>query len=219
MNSCTGYFPGGIGWYRKHIEIADTTRTAYLYFEGVYNRSEVYVNGKLAGKSPNGYISFYYDITPLLKQGENVIAVKADHSREADSRWHTGSGIYRDVWLVTAPEKSFRAVRTFLETERDKREGCPYCCRKLTGSRLDGKPYALRATLLDKSATLAQNIVEAVDKSGNRVPYASDPISCICEDDGSLIVLEGTGNTDMSHPKATVRSPSDSMRPVSKAPS
>lgn len=49
---------------------------------------------------PNGYISFYYDISPYLKEGENLIAVKVDHTREADSRWYTGSGIYRDVYLV-----------------------------------------------------------------------------------------------------------------------
>lgn len=79
----------------------------YIYFEGVYNRSEVYLNGQLLGKRPNGYVSFMYDLTPYLKDGENVLAVRVDHSRYADSRWYTGSGIYRDVWLVSAPEIHF----------------------------------------------------------------------------------------------------------------
>jgi len=107
LNSCTGYFPGGMGWYRKHFTITDNHPVHYIYFEGVYNRSEVYVNGTPVGKRPNGYISFYYDISPYLRQGENVVAVKVDHTREADSRWYTGSGIYRDVYLVSSGETHF----------------------------------------------------------------------------------------------------------------
>ena len=77
----------------------------YIYFEGVYNRSEVYLNGHLLGKRPNGYVSFMYDMTPYINNnGENVLAVKVDHSKYADSRWYTGSGIYRDVWMISAPK-------------------------------------------------------------------------------------------------------------------
>lgn len=105
LASCTGYLPGGIGWYRKTIDIpADKQgQKVYLYFEGVYNRSEVFLNGQSLGQRPNGYISFMYDATPYIKYGEeNVIAVRVDHSQYADSRWYTGSGIYRDVWMVYA---------------------------------------------------------------------------------------------------------------------
>ncbi|TJZ60502.1 glycoside hydrolase family 2 protein [Sphingobacterium olei] len=105
LASATGYLPGGIGWYRKQFDVAADKQgeKIYLYFEGVYNRSEVFVNGQSLGKRPNGYISFMYDATPYIKfGGENVIAVRVDHSQDADSRWYTGSGIYRDVWMVTA---------------------------------------------------------------------------------------------------------------------
>ncbi|MGB3152322.1 MAG: sugar-binding domain-containing protein [Maribacter sp.] len=105
LASATGYLPGGIGWYRKKLEIPAQRKDekVYLYFEGVYNRSEVFVNGTSLGKRPNGYISFMYDATPYIKYGqENLIAVRVDHSQSADSRWYTGSGIYRDVWLVYA---------------------------------------------------------------------------------------------------------------------
>jgi beta-galactosidase/beta-glucuronidase len=105
LASCTGYLPGGIGWYRKTIDVpADKQgQKVYLYFEGVYNRSEVFLNGQSLGKRPNGYISFMVDATPYIKYGqENVIAVRVDHSQSADSRWYTGSGIYRDVWMVYA---------------------------------------------------------------------------------------------------------------------
>lgn len=103
LASCQGYLPGGIGWYRKSLNIPQNKKgeKVYLYFEGVYNRSEVFINGHSLGKRPNGYISFAYDATPFVKYGEdNIIAVRVDHSKSADSRWYTGSGIYRDVWLV-----------------------------------------------------------------------------------------------------------------------
>lgn len=110
LASATGYLPGGIGWYRKKISLAkkSSQKNYYLYFEGIYNRSEVYVNGQLVGKRPNGYISFAYDISPYLKaDSENVVAVKVDHSKSADSRWYTGSGIYRDVWLIESGDIHF----------------------------------------------------------------------------------------------------------------
>ena len=106
LASGTGYLPGGVGWYRKHFTIDNSTtgdKRRYVYFEGVYNRSKVYLNGHLLGERPNGYSSFMYELTPYLKDGDNVLSVRVDHSRYADSRYYTGSGIYRDTWLVEAP--------------------------------------------------------------------------------------------------------------------
>ena len=102
--SCQGYLPGGIAWYRKSLSPMKGKRI-FIYFEGVYNHSEVYLNGHLLGKRPSGFASFLYDLTPSLnKDGENLLAVRVDHSQEFDSRWYTGSGINRNVWLITAPE-------------------------------------------------------------------------------------------------------------------
>ena len=103
LASATGYLPGGIAWYRKKLDIpADQkNKKVSVYFEGVYRNSEVFINGVSVGVRPNGYISFQYDITPNIKFGErNTIAVRVDHSKSVDSRWYTGSGIYRDVYLV-----------------------------------------------------------------------------------------------------------------------
>lgn len=105
LASCTGYLPGGVGWYRKTVHIPQEKKRekVYFYFEGVYNRSEVFVNGQSLGVRPNGYVSFMYDATPYVEYGkENVVAVRVDHSKSADSRWYTGSGIYRNVWLIYA---------------------------------------------------------------------------------------------------------------------
>lgn len=105
--SGTGFLPGGIGWYRKSFIIPadEKSRKVFINFDGVYNNSEVWINGNYLGKRPNGYISFQYDLTPYLKFGEeNLIAVKVDHSKFGDSRWYPGSGIYRDVKLISTSQ-------------------------------------------------------------------------------------------------------------------
>jgi beta-galactosidase len=100
-----GALPGGIGWYRKTFEIsaADKNKNIFIDFDGIYRNSEVWINGHYLGKRPNGYISFRYDITPYLEFGniKNTISVKVDNSQQPNSRWYSGSGIYRNVWLVT----------------------------------------------------------------------------------------------------------------------
>jgi len=101
--SATAYLPGGIGWYRKTFELpADASGDHWtIYFDGVYKNAEVWINGHYLGKRPNGFISFYYDLSPYLHPtGKNVLAVKVDHTSYADSRWYTGSGIYRNVYLI-----------------------------------------------------------------------------------------------------------------------
>lgn len=104
--SGNGYAPGGIGWYRKHFQLdANQKNTCVtLEFDGVYDYSEVWINGQYAGGRPYGFSSFQCDLTPFIKFGSeasnNVVAVRVDHSRFADSRYYTGSGIYRNVRLV-----------------------------------------------------------------------------------------------------------------------
>ncbi|HET9278093.1 MAG TPA: glycoside hydrolase family 2 TIM barrel-domain containing protein, partial [Flavitalea sp.] len=101
--SGTGFLPGGLGWYRKTFNVDYTTsgKKVFIYFDGVYKNSEVWLNGQFLGKRPNGYIPFQYELTPHLVKGQNVLAVKVDHSKFADSRWYPGSGIYRNVYLIT----------------------------------------------------------------------------------------------------------------------
>lgn len=97
-----GYFPTGIGWYRKHFEVSekDLDKIIWIEFDGVYMNSDVWINGNHLGNRPYGYSSFYYELTPFLKKGENIIAMRVDNSRQPNSRWYTGSGIYRNVWLI-----------------------------------------------------------------------------------------------------------------------
>jgi len=99
-----GALPGGLGWYRKTFSIAatDKGRSVWIDFDGVYRNSEVWINGHYLGKRPYGYSSFEYELTPYLNYGDakNVIAVKVDNSKQPNSRWYSGSGIYRNVWLT-----------------------------------------------------------------------------------------------------------------------
>ena len=94
-----GALPGGIGWYRKHFTL-DKIEKVFLEFDGVYMNSTVYVNGQKVGFRPYGYSSFEYDITPYVHEGKNVVAVKVDNSDQPNSRWYSGCGIYRHVWLT-----------------------------------------------------------------------------------------------------------------------
>ena len=100
-----GALPGGIGWYRKHFTLGDcetimSESRFFLEFDGVYMNSTVYVNGQKVGFRPYGYSSFEYDITPYVREGENVVAVRVDNSDQPNSRWYSGCGIYRHVWLT-----------------------------------------------------------------------------------------------------------------------
>jgi beta-galactosidase len=98
-----GYFPAGIGWYRKSFSVPGDwkKKNITIFFEGVYMNAEVFINGKSLGIHPYGYTSFYYDLSPYLEYGkENTIAVKVDNSQLLNSRWYSGSGIYRHVWMM-----------------------------------------------------------------------------------------------------------------------
>jgi beta-galactosidase len=101
-----GYLPTGVGWYRKQFMLpaAVKGKRVSIQFDGVYLNSEVWINNHYLGKRPNGYISFVYDLTPYLLPGKNIIAVRVDNSKQPNSRWYSGSGIYRHVWLnITNP--------------------------------------------------------------------------------------------------------------------
>ena len=98
-----GYLPTGKGWYRRMLTLDKRyeNKKVRLYFEGVYMNSHVYINGQLAGGWPYGYSGFWVDATPYIRIGQNQIVVSVDNSQQKNSRWYSGSGIYRNVWLVT----------------------------------------------------------------------------------------------------------------------
>jgi beta-galactosidase len=121
-----GALPGGIGWYRKDFSLSeqDKDKLVFIEFDVVYMNSEVWVNGEYLGKRPNGYSSFRYELTPYLKFGNesNTIAVKVDNSKQPNSRWYSGSGIYRNVWLVKTSKVSVDHWGTYVTTPSVSKE-------------------------------------------------------------------------------------------------
>jgi len=112
-----GLLPGGIGWYRKKFEVEDLVGKRFsIVFDGVYKNSTVYLNGHALGTRPYGYATFQYDLTPFLQKGENLLAVKVDNSKQPDSRWYTGAGIYRHVWLIKSSPVHVSQWGTFVTT-------------------------------------------------------------------------------------------------------
>lgn len=102
-----GYRVAGIAWYRKELMVPAALKEekVYLYFEGVYMNSSIYVNGQLIGGHPYGYTSFFCDATSAIIPGKkNVVAVRVDNSQQKNCRWYSGSGIYRHVWLIHTPK-------------------------------------------------------------------------------------------------------------------
>lgn len=115
-----GYTYSGIGWYRKHFitEPGYSDKQVSVLFDGVYRNSEVWINGQYLGIWPYGYSSFYYDLSHYLNPvGENnVIAVKVNTSKQPNSRWYTGSGIYRHVWLIAKDKLHINQWGVFAHT-------------------------------------------------------------------------------------------------------
>ena len=117
-----GALPAGIGWYRKSFAVDQSwkQKQVFIDFDGVYRNSEVWINGHFLGKRPFGYNSFRYDLTPFLKFDgqENKLAVRVDNSAQPNSRWYTGSGIYRNVWLVATSAVHVDHWGTFVTTPK-----------------------------------------------------------------------------------------------------
>lgn len=119
--SATGQTIGGEGWYRKTFVISpeDTGKRHELYFEGIFNQSEIWINGKKAYYNVYGYTTFRFDITPYCNPAgqENVIAVRVLNEGK-NSRWYTGSGIYRHVWMIRTSVSHIDDWGTFITTNQ-----------------------------------------------------------------------------------------------------
>ena len=157
-----GYTYSGIGWYRKHFKTAPdlSGKKVWILFDGVYRNSEVWINGHYLGIRPYGYSSFYYDLTPYMNPAgkENILAVKVNTTEQPNSRWYTGSGIYRHVWLLTKNKLHIDQWGVFARTLEAKKE-------KAT--------VAVRVTLsnennMDQSCTVITKLINAAGKEAGR---------------------------------------------------
>jgi beta-galactosidase len=149
-----GFLPAGIGWYRKTFMVPASfkSKTISIEFDGVFKNSEVFINGHSLGIRPNGYISFSYDLSPFLNFGQqNVIAVKVDNDAQPNSRWYTGSGIYRNVRLVIAEKLHVDEWGTFVTTpEISKEKASVHLEVKIKNDSEYEKEFRLVSVILDK---------------------------------------------------------------------
>lgn len=171
-----GYYPGGIGWYRKAFRLPAGGRgkSARLEFDGVHMNSDVWLNGVHLGRRPYGYVSFGYDVTRHLRPGVNVVAVRVDNSQEPNSRWYTGSGIYRHVWLTVADPLHVGHWGTFVTTPQADSAGAMV----VASTRVENDHPAVR-----------QGILQAVvqDPWGREVARSETPFAL---EPGARVVLE-----------------------------
>ena len=115
-----GALPGGFGVYQKEFfpSSTDSLKQFFICFDGVYWQSTVYINGYKLGFRPNGYIGFEYNITPYLKYDKkNTLTITADNTNQPNSRWYSGSGIYRNVYLKKVDKNHILEPETFIYTE------------------------------------------------------------------------------------------------------
>jgi beta-galactosidase len=126
-----GYFPTGTGWYRKSFRLPSGARgrEVRLELDGVYMNSDVWINGVHLGGRPYGYVSFAYDVTEHLLPGVNVVAVRVDNARQPNSRWYTGSGIYRHGWLTIVDRLHVGQWGTHVTTPRADSAGAEVLVR------------------------------------------------------------------------------------------
>jgi beta-galactosidase len=148
-----GALPGGIGWYRKEFVPGKSfeNKDVFIDFDGIYRNSKVWINGQLLGERPYGYISFRYELTPYLKTGEkNIIAVRVDNSEQPNSRWYSGSGIFRNVWLVAVNQVHVDHWGTYVTaTDVSKQSARIKITTTLKNSSTGDANIELQTTLVD----------------------------------------------------------------------
>jgi beta-galactosidase len=171
------YLPTGIGWYRKHFILPATTRgkRVVVQFDGVYQCSEVWINGTSLGMWPYGFTTFSYDLTPHLKGAgrPNQIAVRVDNSLQPNCRWYTGSGIYRHTWLIITDAIYLAQWGTFVTTPT------------VSPQNADVEITARVVNETDKD-TACELKTEIVDQQGTIVQQGSSTMSIQARRDGSF---------------------------------
>lgn len=158
-----GYLPGGMGWYKKSFKTESTNKQLFIQFDGVYMDSEVWINGHFLGNRPNGYISFEYELTPFLNpEGEtNEILVKANNSNQPNSRWYSGSGIYRNVWLKSLDKLHVASWGTYITTPEVSQESAKVALEiKVANQYKESKTATITTTIMHGGQAVTSNTSE-----------------------------------------------------------
>jgi beta-galactosidase len=184
FGSGNGFAPGGIGWYRKHFKLdADQKgRVVTIEFDGVYDYSEVWINGQLVGGRPYGFSSFQVDLTPFIKFGsdDNVVAVRVDHSRFADSRFYTGSGIYRNVRLVITDKLRIAHWGVSVTTPKIKSDSAVVHIETTVENSSAGKgKFSLESDIVAPGGEIVASLTTAKSAAGNSTQTLAQEIKIL----------------------------------------
>ena len=159
--------PGAIGWYRKHFTLPEgfAGKKVIVQFDGVYHDSKIYLNGTQVGNQQYGYVSFYCDLTPYLNvTGDNVLAVFVDNQTVRNSRWYSGTGIFRHVWLIATDKVYVRNWGTAVTTP----------AAATTESQISIQTDLTNELLTDQQRTVETTIY---DEAGSALKSASTPVT------------------------------------------
>jgi len=184
FGSGNGFAPGGIGWYRKHFKLdADQKgRVVTIEFDGVYDYSEVWINGQLVGGRPYGFSSFQVDLTPFVKFGsdDNIVAVRVDHSRFADSRFYTGSGIYRNVRLVITDKLRIAHWGVSVTTPKIKSDSAIVRVETtVENSSADKGKFSLESDIVAPGGEIVASLTTAKSAAGNSTQTLAQEIKIL----------------------------------------
>jgi beta-galactosidase len=187
--------PGANGWYRKHFTLPAgfAGRKVIVQFDGIYHDSKVYLNGTQVGSQQYGYVSFTCDLTPYLNAtGDNVLAVFVDNLTVRNSRWYSGTGIYRHVWLIATDKVYIRNWGTAVTTP--------------TVSAAQSQ-VSVQIDVVNELTTAQTRTLETViyDEAGSELPKASTSITVAASSTGTY-----TQNVTLS--SVTLWSPSTPVR-------
>lgn len=171
-----GALPGGIGWYRKHFTLASLgldgladDERFLIRFDGVYMNSTVWLNGHELGTRPYGYISFEYDMTPYInKEGDNVLAVRVDNSDQPNSRWYSGCGIFRSVFVTAVNPVHIVPWDTYVLAATDTSKAYTY-------SMVDSLVVTVENTASVDAGTMGLG-VGFYDREGNMISWSEKPL-------------------------------------------
>jgi len=166
-----GYLPTGVGWYRKHFTLSKsvTEKNVWIEFDGVYQNSDVWINGHHLGHYPNGYMSFYYDLTTYIKSGENIIVVRVDNSRQPNTRWYSGSGIYRHVWLTLVDQLHVAHWGTYITTPVADSSTATVSAKMIIGNNYKtSNDFLVRSTVLDSKGNEVSKTESSISIESNK---------------------------------------------------
>jgi beta-galactosidase len=156
IHDATDLYQNSVGWYRKYFELpfpADQGASIALRFDGVYMDSTVYVNGAIAGEWKNGYTSFEIDATPFLKAGRNEVTVRVVH-RSPNSRWYSGAGIYRSVWIKRMPADRIVTDGVYLSTKKARNGWLVEVTTELSFGYAKPRSFVLRRRVVDRGGNI-----------------------------------------------------------------